>query len=227
MIDVQDLSTDQKYLHEICTAVIKGQCPQDLFLRNPGAINHSRWLTTGNRILRLFVGSEEPSHELITLAKFVMRVYALMWFSIKCNPSCENGARHLFQTVLFQYLPENIPSVLNIVIQRNGYFGHVENLLLSMITEERPRIRELSLCRILKVRKHKRTSIRTFQVPNLNLSADDYIDLIDWQSNEAISEPPVTSGISDDDLLKFINKKETSSVAFPRLSCHTKLLNAA
>ena len=60
MIDVQDLSTDQKYLHEICTAVINGQCPQDLSLRNPGDINHSRWLTTGNRILRLYIGSEKP-----------------------------------------------------------------------------------------------------------------------------------------------------------------------
>ena len=74
MINVQDLSTDQKYLHEVCTTVINGQCPQDLSLRNPGAINHSRWLTTGNRILRLYIKSEKPSHELITLAKFVKRV---------------------------------------------------------------------------------------------------------------------------------------------------------
>ena len=222
MIDVQDLGTDQKYLHEICTAVVNGQCPQDLSLRNPGAINHSRWLTTSNRILRLYIGSEKPSHELITLAKFVIRVYAPMWFSIKCNPSCENGARHLFQTIhKSRHLRENIRSALDIVIQRNGYFGHVENLLLSMITDERPRIRELSLRQILKARRHKRTSIRTFKVPNLNLSADDYIDLIDWQSNKAISEPPVTSGISDDDLLKFINKKETPSIAFLRLPCHT------
>ena len=144
-----------------------------------------------------------------------------MWFSIKCNPPFENGARHLFQTILrSRYLLENIRSVLDIVIQRNGYFGRVENLLLSMITDERPRIRELSLRRILKARRYKRTSIRTFKVPNLNLSGDDYIDLIDWQSTEAISEPPVASGISDDDLLKFINKKKTPSVAFPRLPCH-------
>ena len=91
-----------------------------------------------------------------------------------------------------------------------------------MITDERPRLRELDLRRILKARRHKRTSIRTFKVPNLNLPADDYIDLIDWQSNEAISEPPVTSGIFDDDLLKFINKKETPSIAFPRLPCQTQ-----
>ena len=143
MIDVQDLSTDQKYLHEICTAVINGQCPQDLSLCNPGAINHSRWLTTGNRILQLYIGSQKPSHELIILAKFVIRVYAPMWFSIKCNPSCKNGACYLFQTILrSRYLPQNIQSVLDIVIQQNGYFGHVENLLLSMITDERPRIRE-------------------------------------------------------------------------------------
>ena len=223
MVDVQDLSTDQKYLHEICSAVINGLCPQDLSLRNPGALNHSRWLTTGNRILRLYIGSEKPSHELTTLTKFVIRVYAPMWFNIKCKPSCENGARHLFQTIQkSRYLPENLCSVLNSVIQRNGYFGHVENLLLSMITDERPRIRELGLRRILKARRYKRTSIRTFKVPTLNLSADDYIDLIDWQSNEAISEPPVTSEISENDLMKYINEKETPSITFPRLPCHTQ-----
>ena len=149
-------------------------------------------------------------------------MYVPVWFSIKCNPSCKNGACHLFQTILrSRYLPRNIRSVLDIVIQQNGYFGNVENLLLSMITDERPQIRELSLRQILKARRHKRTSVCTFKVPNLNLSADDYIDLSDWQSNEAISEPLDTSGISDDNLLKFINKKETPSIAFPCLPCHT------
>ena len=83
MIDSKELSADQKYLHDICSAVINGHCSFDLSLRNPKAINHDRWLTTGNRILRMYIGSENPIPELITLATFVIRVYAPMWFCIK------------------------------------------------------------------------------------------------------------------------------------------------
>ena len=152
MADVQELGTGQKYLHEICNAVITGMFPHDLSLRNPGAINHSTWLTTGNRILRLYIGTEQPSNELITLTNFAIQAYALMWFSIKCKPSCKNEARHLFQTILrSRYQPENLRRVIDSVIQRNGYFGHAENLLLSVITDERQSIRELGLRRILKL----------------------------------------------------------------------------
>ena len=76
VIDSKELSADQKYLHDICSAVINGHCSFDLSLRNPRAINHDRWLTTGNRILRMYIGSENPIPELITLATFVIRVYA-------------------------------------------------------------------------------------------------------------------------------------------------------
>ena len=47
MIDSEELSTDQKYLYDIFSAVINGHCSLDLSLRNPGAINHARWLTIG------------------------------------------------------------------------------------------------------------------------------------------------------------------------------------
>lgn len=34
--DVHDLSTDQRYLFEMHTAITSGVCPNDLALRNPG-----------------------------------------------------------------------------------------------------------------------------------------------------------------------------------------------
>ena len=129
MVDVQDLSTNQKCLKAICNAVIKALNLQDLSWRNPGAVNQFGYLTTGNRILRLFIWNEKPSHELTTPTKFVFRVYAPMWFSIQCKPSCESGARHLLQAILgSRHSPENLWSVIDSVIQRNRYFGNVENL---------------------------------------------------------------------------------------------------
>ncbi|KAK0042646.1 hypothetical protein Bpfe_027944 [Biomphalaria pfeifferi] len=43
-LNSDNLSTDQKYLFDLCTAVSVGVCPVGLSLRNPGLINHSRSL---------------------------------------------------------------------------------------------------------------------------------------------------------------------------------------
>ena len=66
-IDSKLLSSDQKYLLDICTAVSTGYCPANLARINPGKLNHARWLTTASRILRYYVGCTEPSDNLDTL----------------------------------------------------------------------------------------------------------------------------------------------------------------
>ena len=42
---VNDLSTDQRYLCEMCQAVSKGKVSEELGRRPPGALYHARWLT--------------------------------------------------------------------------------------------------------------------------------------------------------------------------------------
>ena len=64
IVILEELSTDLQYLWEMCEAVSKGKCSPALSKRNPGALNHSRWITTANRVLRLFVECEEPSIKL-------------------------------------------------------------------------------------------------------------------------------------------------------------------
>ena len=94
-----DLSTDQKYLLEIWTAVVTGTCSEDLARRNPGILSHARWLTTANRILRLYVTTENPTSQLQVLATYVSKVYAPMWFVIKVNSSCKDATRHLWKLI--------------------------------------------------------------------------------------------------------------------------------
>ena len=50
-VDPKDLSTNLRYLLEMCNSISKGECIVDLAMRNPGCQNHSRWLTTANRIV--------------------------------------------------------------------------------------------------------------------------------------------------------------------------------
>src|SRR6218665_2787987 len=77
-VDPKELSTDQGYLMEICNTTSIGECGVDLAMRNLGCLNHSRWLTTANRILRLYVSDRKPSENLKTLVTYIIRVYAPM-----------------------------------------------------------------------------------------------------------------------------------------------------
>ncbi|KAK4875283.1 hypothetical protein RN001_011705 [Aquatica leii] len=110
----------------------------------------------------------------------------------------------------------------NPVLQRNGYFGHPENLLLAMLADDRKYIRELGLRRILKCRqaKHNVNLVREFNIPSFNFNADDYFELVSWQSL-TITEPPLTVKISDNELQEMISDvpAEIEMLKFP---CHSQ-----
>ncbi|CAG4988526.1 unnamed protein product [Parnassius apollo] len=174
-----DLSTDQKYLYDVMNAISTGVFTSDLANIEPGPLSHSRWLTTANRILRLYATKTDPLENLMILATYVMKVYGPMWFTIKCNPSCINGAKHLWQTIsLTRYLSADLKIVIDKVLIRNGYFGHPENILIAMLGDDREIIRELACQQILKARAENDQGLRTFKVPPLNFDAEDYTDLI-------------------------------------------------
>jgi hypothetical protein len=181
---------------------------------------HSRWITTANRILRLYVSTTNPTTQLHMLAEYVAKVYAPMWFKIKFKPSCKDGARHVFETVhRVQGLPQQVKQVVEPVIQRNAYFAHPENLLLSMLSDQRMHIRELGLRRILKARTVNSRKIRKFDIPKLNFDAQDYTDLIDWQ-NVTVTSPPLLMKVPDDEVKASI--LSGNPLEFEKLPCHTQ-----
>lgn len=99
-----------------------------------------------------------------------------MWFKIKKDSSCQNGARNVFGMIkLSRYLREDLKKVVEGVIQRNAYFCHPENILLGMVTDERSHIRELGFRRILKAREIECSSVREFNIPKLNFDATDIL----------------------------------------------------
>lgn len=72
----KDLSTDQAYLCDICRFISGDESCRDVINRSPGTLFHARWLTTGNRILRLYIGTKKPSKNLRILVEFIMKVIA-------------------------------------------------------------------------------------------------------------------------------------------------------
>lgn len=91
---INELSTDQKYLYEICQAVASGICTLELANRQPGKMEHSRWLTFANRILRHYVSTNRPSKNLKAMVQYIMTVYAPVWFLIKVKPTLKDGMEH-------------------------------------------------------------------------------------------------------------------------------------
>lgn len=73
--NIPDLSTDQKYLYTICTAISSGNVPDGLEDMAPGNISHARWLTTASHILRLYIGTPKPSKNLCTTVKYILGKY--------------------------------------------------------------------------------------------------------------------------------------------------------
>jgi len=195
---VNELSTDQQYVWEITNVVSNGYCPQALPKREPGALNHSRWLTTANRLLRFYVSTEDPSEGLKALAHYVVKVYAPMWFEIKSKPYFSGSS-----------------------ISANAYFSHPKKFLLGMITDERKHIRGSGLRRILKTMREliTRKSVRIFSVPVINCDATDYVELIDWQTT-FITEPPLTMHFLDADITSFVARKVSPKNDFQRFPCH-------
>lgn len=59
IVDRDELSTDQKYLKEICNVVSKGACSPSLAQRNTGRLAHSRLVTITNHMLRFYISTKE------------------------------------------------------------------------------------------------------------------------------------------------------------------------
>lgn len=204
----QTLSTDVKYLYRIANAVSRGFCSEDLANIKPGQIVHSRWLTKASRLLRLYVATKSPSENLKHLAEYIMKVYVPMYFNVKYYSSVIYGSALLGKFIRStQYLPQNLREIVNNVVQNNAYFAHPENVLLTMLFDDRKSVRERCINKILHIRNNLSdpSSPRTYRKPCLNYDCSDYTDMIDLDDNSILYEPPFTLNIPYDHLLAYMD----------------------
>ncbi|KAE8747832.1 hypothetical protein FOCC_FOCC005444 [Frankliniella occidentalis] len=218
-LNVPDLSTDQSYLLRMSHAVAAGEVFSDLSELQPGPLNHARWLTLACRLLRLYVATEIPSAELVTLAVFVMQVYVPQWFDVKRRPSCTEGARHIFKAIeRSRYLPNPYLGVVQKVIQTNAFFAHQENLLLAMLFDDKEEVR-LQAASILRSAKDNVTGEqRKFRVPKINFDATQYTEMIAWPSTPSV--PPILRRLTNDEITEIAVSRTQPN--FIKLPCHTQ-----
>lgn len=201
---INELSSDQKYLYDISIAIQSGVVSKELALRSPGNIHHARWLTRANRILRLYISNSKPSQNLCDLVNIIIKCYVPGWFRIKSHPKATDGAPNFWYiSQLVKNVNKKYRSTLESVLQNNSYFATSENILLSMIVDERKHIRSLAADRILKSR-NSTFELRNFKLPTtFKIEASDYSEMINWET-EDINSPPLLSNVSDIDVIKAV-----------------------
>lgn len=223
---IKDLSTDQKYLYEICHAVQTGYCSASLQKKNPGTLVHSRFLTTANAILRHYISTKKPSKKLQHLVKFIITVYAPLWFQIKWKSNVADGSKHVFKMtkLIKENMPKNLHKLLLDVVRRNSYFVHSENILLSMLVDQDCNTRKKALELIERSRSiEKNSSLRKFQRPNLNTNAQIYYEMVDLENVRNVFEPPVLRDFSIEKLTECIETHENFvSLLTKNIPCHTQ-----
>ena len=76
---IDHLSTDQQYGCRMVLALKEGSVPMDLFLLAVGKVSHSRWLTTANRFMKIWVShhgfKEGNMKNLEQIVRFIVCVY--------------------------------------------------------------------------------------------------------------------------------------------------------
>jgi len=154
------------------------------------------------------------------LVTFIIRVYAPMWFAIKVQSSCKDGARHVHQMLVkSRCLGPKHKKIVDPVIQRNAYFAHPENELLAMMTDHRPHTWELGLQRVKARAANCSGQIGKFKVSEkLNFDALQYFDMISW-AVWAISEPPITRVMTDAELRELISKCQFPEIPLLHTGC--------
>lgn len=207
-----NLRGDQRYLFDLVMAVHSGKVPNKLAQKKPPKINKSRWLNFASTLLRMYVATSNPCHELRTLVEYIVKVYAPFWFLVRTKPHAIDGSRHIFQFIQWtRELSQTVQNVARASLKQNGFFCHPENILLAMITDKNATIRKEGFQKILRARERPVGEIRTFRVPNIMYECGSYTDMVQWE-NINYSSPPCLQFHSDEYLTEFMNSEDIISI---------------
>ena len=210
-LDPFELSTDSKYIYKMANAISNGVVPADLSHIKAGPIAHSRWLTKANRLLRLYVSTENPSRNLKILATYIMKVCVPMHFNIKYYNSVVFGSVIFYKFIRWtQYLDTNLRGVVNNVIKDNSYYAHSENILLAMLFDDKKESRNIAIKKML---------LTVYQIPLINFNCTDYTNMIDLNKDDVLFEPPFTHTIPYDHLEQYL-QYDDPPLPDPRILVH-------
>ena len=226
---VDDLSTDQRYSYRITKMIHTGEVDEDLLELKTGEVDHSRWVTTGNRIERAWVSKHGLKGKALegfrVIVEFVSNFYFPMWFEIKADSSIVQGPYHILREIqILQKMKgedERSMEVKEIAmkfVEKGAWHAHSEHLLVSLLSSSDESDRRFAIDKIVSLRDGNEfgdRSVRPFSAPKLNWNAQSIRDIQDWADT---TEPLVTTSIPTPELAKFIE----NPLKIPKYPSHTQ-----
>lgn len=181
-------------------------------------MSHARWVTTANRLCRLYVATPKPSQPLKDIVRFIVRVYAPSWFRIKKYHSCVNGTQNLYEVIKScRYLKGEQKAVVQKSIQNNAYFAHPENLILGMIFDKTESIRTKAISLINDC--SPKNVVRKFEVPLLNFNANSCYGMTNLNDLE-ITVPPLLINFNTEVLTNLYKSEIGEKIC--EIPCHSQ-----
>ena len=180
---------DQRYGYELVRAIRSGNVPAEVAHLEIGPACHSRWLTTANRFLRLWVSRHgfkgETNRKLRLIVEYVVGVYYPTWFAYKVRNNWIEGPRICLQQLqlTLQQSREVVDSVFP-HLESSAWWAHPEMLLQSLLCSETREDRRFAVQVILQEREQQAGSptagdavIRTRHKVHLNRKATELREL--------------------------------------------------
>ena len=150
-----DVSNDQYYEYQNCWSIIHGAVDPDLQLLEVGPLCHSRWMTLGCRILRLYVYQDKPNLTLVLLTEFCIKVYFPNFFEVEAKSSITDGPRNIFFKLrrVTQFSDKQGRDIALKVLRHNAFFAHPEHVIIAMPGDENKPIRDIAADKIMSLRE--------------------------------------------------------------------------
>jgi hypothetical protein len=120
---------------------------------------------------------------------------------------------------LKRYLPKDQRNLIDVVSQRNGIFEHVENILISVLDDERRSVRKILVTRIIAARRNQSENVKKFTVPRLKFDTKDYAPMIHWN---VVTEPPLLKVLTNDQLWQIVDDLALHLTEIRSFPCHTQ-----
>lgn len=71
----------------------------DFAVKDSGPLKYSKWLICANRALRYYISEINTFYEFKVIARYIMRMYALVWSDVKRNYLVKFGPTHIFKVI--------------------------------------------------------------------------------------------------------------------------------
>ena len=193
---VKDLSTDSSLCYQLLVALRTGELRSELANRKCGNIVHSRWLTTGQSLIMLYMSNHDLTGENLRkfnlIVNFVANVYLPMFYEIKVKHSILDGPRHILTLLrLLRSQPQKVLEIVSWYVNKGAWFAHSEAILLTMLASTNRLERELAVKKVLSIRgdeEYGNKQPRAWVKPDINFDATTLQGLIDWEDGN-IHEP--------------------------------------